>query len=222
MLQTILWDYGGLVAPADLAIRIDVPHDKGVVREVRSYGKLPVAGLNVLDIGGHIGSYAVLAAKMGASFVTAVEPHAENFEIMSRNMRTNARSGRYECIRGAAVASERSEKVVFWSKPAPAMGSIHVTGGERREVDAVSWRRLHAERRYQIVKLDCEGAEYELVLDGGLPDSVTGLILELHLGRKAWRNRDAPAILDLLSTWRCLQRPKIGAVNWVTWGVWTR
>ena len=207
---------------ASFFVRDDVRHDPGVLKEVTSYAVMPVEGRSVLDIGGYIGGYSVLALQLGAEFVTAVEPDPGNYAVLARNLETNAVEGTYECLFGAAVGREFTRSVDIWLKDCPAMNSLYVEGGRRVKVPAFSWSRLFARREYQAVKLDCEGAEYEL-LSCGIPACVECVVMEFHLhAKRAWRERDSREVLGLFENWECLHEPRITATNWVTWGAWRR
>ena len=208
---------------ATFVIRKETPHDRSVISEVAAYAKMDVRGKSVLDIGGHIGAYSVLACQLGASFVTAVEPDPRNYKLLEENLKRNAGRGRYECLYGAAVSNPFMHHVDLYVKRAPAMNSLYVTGGEKVRVRAYGWRKLMAARPYQALKLDCEGGEYDLLLNGGgIPETVKAVIAELHLTKRQWRGRDAQKLIDLFAGWECFIEPVIAEKNWVTFGGWRR
>lgn len=213
--------------PVTFTVRENLPNDPSIIREVAMYAEVDVAGKNVLDIGGHIGAYAVLATTLGAKFVTSVEALHANHALAAMNLKRNAKPGSYECLHGAAITDKRST-VDLYCKKTPSMNSLHVKGGTKRlTVPALNWVDLHRRRDYDVVKLDCEGSEYDLMLTdngGGFPDSVQAAIVELHLGKKVWRRSTAPKLVEYFewAGWRCVRKPEIRDVNWVTLGIWTR
>ena len=220
--ETTSYDYekvGG--GPAVFTVRKAIANDLHVIREVACYSVMDVRGREVLDVGAHIGGFSTLAGQLGAAFVTAVEPDPRNVEVLRPNLARNL-PDRSELIHAAAV-SGAEERVTLYTKPTPSMNSSHVRGGTPIEVPAIRWADLLSRRDYEAIKLDCEGAEYDLLLDGGtLPDSVRAVVMELHLGRKAWRNEKAPEVLALFEDWECVREPEVREVNWVTWGAWRR
>lgn len=204
-------------------VRQGVPNDIKVMSDVTAYAKVPVAGMNVLDVGAHIGCYSVMAAQLGAAHVTAIEPLPDNYRLLCMN--ASMEEPRHTHIWGAAMpgAWGPNHSTILHVKPTPSMCSVHVRGGDQILVPTYYWQALLHGRGIHVIKLDCEGAEYGLLLDGGgLPDTVQSMIVELHLGRKAWRNQQAPKVIDMFRDWDCLIEPRIGSTNWVTLGAWTR
>ena len=203
-------------------VRQGIPNDRKVMQDVAHYAKVPVKGRNVLDIGGHIGCYAVLAAQLGARHVVSVEALPDNFRLLRKNAVMEEVS-RHTHIWGAVVPNAIEDDTLLHVKACPSMCSVHVKGGDQMLVPSIGWRTLLHNHLPQVVKLDCEGAEYDILLKGGhLPASVQSVIVELHLGRKAWRNQQAPKVIDMFRDWYCLIEPRIGPTNWVTLGAWTR
>ena len=199
-----------------------IQNDVAIIREVASYAKMDVVGKAVLDIGAHIGAYTILAGQLGATHVTAVEPHAGNFKLLMANTRLHY-GPEYDCLFGAVGVDPLAKRLKLYVKSCPSMNSAYVKGGEEVSVRAYFWPELMRRQEYGAIKLDCEGAEYDVLLRGGsIPESVTSLLVELHLGKKVWRNEHAPQVIDLLSNWRCIVEPKIGPKNWVTLGIWER
>ena len=200
-------------------VRQGVPNDIKVMSDVTAYAKVPVAGCNVLDIGAHIGCYSVLASHLGARHVVSIEPLPDNYRLLLKN----TTQGHHTHIWGAAVPLMVNDDTILHVKQCPSMCSLHVKGGDQILVPTYGWKWLLRQQETHVVKLDCEGSEYALLLDGGgLPDTVQSVIVELHLGRKVWRNEYAPEVLDMFRDWDCLIEPRIGPTNWVTLGAWTR
>lgn len=121
------------------------------------------AGDRVVDCGANVGAFAVWAAKAGGK-VDAYEPHPETFDWLRRNTAGLAVS----CVRAAVVAAPPAEGTVHL-EVASAVDTQHAVGssgggGASIEVPAVSLVDAIGEG-CDFLKIDCEGAEFELLLD---------------------------------------------------------
>ena len=68
--------------------------------------------------------------------------------------------------------------------------------------------------------MDCEGAEFDL-LSKRLPSFVKQIALEIHLGKKEWREK-AHSIVRTFADWECVVQPKLGGKHWFTLAGWRR
>lgn len=201
----------------------DGTYDLEVIREAtRCYADLTVKGRVVMDVGGNIGVFAHQAAKAGATEVHTYEPDASNFGVLVLNVAEFQTVRTYE----AALVSGDAREIKFYLTAGinkgshtmvPTRGRIEVT------VAALKFQTELARIRPQVIKMDCEGAEYELLLGCELPDSVREIALELHLNRKDWRAQAVVLIAQLeAQKFRAVKHPKVGGKNWHTVGVWKR
>lgn len=141
-----------------------------VVPEValtKPYGKFPARGVMV-DIGAHIGSVALLAAYHNPLLrVFGYEPNPRNFEVLVRNVHANHLEDQVSVFPNA-VAGTREQKRMF------LRGSPHSNFEEREddaaatviEVEAITLADIftkQAIRHCDLLKVDCEGAEFELL-----------------------------------------------------------
>jgi FkbM family methyltransferase len=160
----------------------------------RSYladgGELPRDAI-VVDVGAHIGSFTLLAAWMAPEGrVLAYEPEPSNFEMLERNVGLNGLTH----VRAAAcavggVAGER--ELFFSAKPSSTGGhSLVRPGGRSIRVRCTTLDRIVADEaldRIDFLKLDCEGAEREL-LEGASAETLARVrrgAMEVHGGRDA-------------------------------------
>ena len=75
------------------------------------YGAIDVRGKVVVDVGAHIGGFAILAATRGARRVLAYEPAAENFRLLALNAATHPA---IEAHRAAVWRSDRRDARLAW------------------------------------------------------------------------------------------------------------
>lgn len=122
----------------------------------------------VIDIGANIGAFSIYAAKrVPKGRVIAFEPAADNYELLVRNASLN-RLSNLTPVR-AAVAGRSGRITLFRGE---ASGLHSTTEGhsadctETEVVDAVSLEDIFLRYKIEeckIVKLNCEGAEYEIL-----------------------------------------------------------
>jgi len=122
-------------------------------------------GAVVIDVGANIGMFAVYAAvAAGASRVVAYEPFPESFALLQRN----AEGNRLSAItpRRRAVAGTAGTRALFLAGR-HGTNSLFGDGGEAVQVDCLTLADVlagEAIERCHFLKLDCEGAEYEILL----------------------------------------------------------
>jgi FkbM family methyltransferase len=142
------------------------------------------AGAIVVDVGANVGVFALYAAVVGrAARVYAYEPFPESFELLCANAARN----RLDAIRPSrlAVGGERGQRRLFVGL---GHGRNTLLGAAEQSSVVVECITLadvfERERidRCDLLKLDCEGAEYEILLGapGGLLRRVDRIAMEYH------------------------------------------
>jgi FkbM family methyltransferase len=131
-------------------------------------GFVPGPGERVIDVGANVGLFAVLAASRGA-VVEAYEPHPETFAYLVEN----AASWDVRCHRAAVVGRRpESGRVPLWLHPTHDSSHSLLDPGvvdeaprtDSLEVEAVTLEEAIGDG-CDLLKLDCEGAEFELIAD---------------------------------------------------------
>jgi FkbM family methyltransferase len=179
--------------------------DQAIFNDVvgRNEYRLPerfAAGDIVIDVGAHIGSFAQAVLARGCENVTGIEPDGANFEIAADYLRPHVESGRLRLVRGAAWRSDRnSDELRFdgyqpFPKSFAGMQGILNTGngsviwGSGEPVAKIAFDEIvdratnHGEHRVRLLKLDCEGAEWPILLTSqrlGLIDEICGEFHEI-------------------------------------------
>lgn len=141
----------------------------------------------VVDIGVHIGAFSYLALSRGAGTLHGFEPVPENLACARRNL---APFGARVHLDGRAVwrSDVPASSLHFWpsSDAANAGGGTLIwdTNGPMVNVvpfdaviDAVS---EHGRRRIDWLKIDCEGAEFPILLTSQRLGSIDRIVGEYH------------------------------------------
>lgn len=122
----------------------------------------------VVDVGAHIGTFARWTAGIARTLI-CLEPVSENYRLLTRNL-PEAHFPRVRLFQKAVAGSDRTLRIRLSEAtyghsafcPDSQMGA---TGGYE-DVAAVSVPSIMADEkleRISLLKLDCEGAEYEIV-----------------------------------------------------------
>jgi FkbM family methyltransferase len=211
---------GGLTR---LRFRIDddwlealVPDDEtfGLSRELilqRVYDVFgPPATGTVIDAGAHVGLFSLIAAQH-AECVVALEPDPINRDVLALNRRLN-RSDRI-VIEPAALWSQDGEM--------PFRTSWHSTGGRvgsdgELRVRTRSLDSLIAEHGdVDLLKLDIEGAEFEVLPAARQLRRVARIVAELHVGDDG---EDRPIVRALEASGfhvRLIDAPSLYTRGWI-------
>lgn len=141
----------------------------------------------VIDIGTHIGTFAVYIAKRNPQVkVYAYEPDPSNYELLCENLELNSLHNIFP--KNMAVGN-RKKKVNLFAKKGRKFGtmgsSIVMKGDTTITVPCISLLDILNENkisRCDLLKIDCEGAEYEILLSQGNEcySHIESIILEFH------------------------------------------
>lgn len=132
---------------------------------------LPAAdGGVVVDIGAHIGCFTLLAASAGHR-VLALEPSPENFSILRRNVQRNGGT-EVELVQAAVGERRRTGWLVLPDNGShTGRFSLFPGHGVRTvRVPVLSLGEVLRDARIDrvaLLKLDCQGSEYEILYSAG-------------------------------------------------------
>lgn len=144
-----------------------------------SDARVPWAG-DVVDIGGHIGSFSYLAlTKLQARHVIVVEPDPENFALLQKNLRSFIADGRVTAI-NAGIGPENA-KLALANKPGSNTGNALFAASDTGTVPTVSLQQLlNSLEGPVLLKLDCEGCEYSALVAETDLSRVPEIVGEFH------------------------------------------
>jgi len=137
-------------------------------------------GDTVIDIGAHIGTFAVLARSYGAN-ITAYEPEPDNFKMLKGNLKLN--NIRAKISKKAVSNTDKDDKL--WIDNKNVGGHSFIKGSKKDFIDVkcISLKTiLDSIKKCDLLKLDCEGSEYEILINSDL-SKVSKISMEYH-GKK--------------------------------------
>ncbi|MGH8541466.1 MAG: FkbM family methyltransferase, partial [Stenotrophobium sp.] len=170
-----------------------------------------------------VGYFSLLVlSQLPRARVYAYEPMPQNFRLLRRHVDANPGVS-FKAVMSAVASSNEPLKLQFDSKDEfTTSASIHASESETDviEVRSTTLADIFREEnldRIDLLKLDCEGSEYEILFN--LPDElfnrISNISLEAHQGRVPSENIDSLAVLlqakgfktlkkktALLSAWR--------------------
>lgn len=172
--------------------------DLQVIKEMRTYRALDLRPTDILfDVGGNIGAFSATFARKCAK-VVAYEPDYDNFQLLLTN---TMYISNVVAVR-AALTKHYNSVVKFFLNNTGRNKGLHsqfVSGGrDCVEVPALNFNNELARHQPTVIKMDTEGAEYDLLLDNPLPSHVREIILEIHLQKKEWRGEKANRLIAQL------------------------
>lgn len=140
------------------------PRAVGIITETlidQQYDFLNVRDRVVVDVGAYIGDSAIYFAKRGARKVICFEPHPLLFRYLVENVELNGYDDIIEC-RNYAVSS--SEGVVNLTIPENilAFGRASIN---RSDTYSLKVKAVKLPLEGDVLKMDCEGCEYEVLLN---------------------------------------------------------
>lgn len=146
--------------------------------------------LSVLDIGAHVGSFAVtVAQRYPSATISCYEPSPDSAVYLRANVTANNLAPRVQ-IHEAAVASKPGSVHLYSAEAASCEASTidPGLGPDGRAPTFAVCRAVDLETALgslgavDLVKMDCEGAEYDIVLNSDVScwEHVSCVLLEYH------------------------------------------
>ncbi len=182
--------------------------DLFVVREVmiqESYESilelLPPRPLRMVDVGANIGAFTVwLHHRLGVKDGYCFEPDLDSFRVCQFNLNQNGCAG--VCISKQAIGGTTREAEIYIDSAQPARSSIARKSptAKKQKIQVLAFNDWldKVEGDFDLLKLDCEGSEWE-ILDAG-PKCFSRfriIVVEIHRDLSGKHEiGDFPAILS--------------------------
>lgn len=140
----------------------------------------------VIDIGGHLGFFALYVAILNPKVpIYSFEPHLGNYALLKENLKQNRIKNVFP--KNLAVSNQVGEVELMISKEDLNHSIIHAIEktGERQKVGSITLEKMldrHQLRQVDLLKIDCEGAEFQILEDTSkdIFDRVSHIALEYH------------------------------------------
>lgn len=143
-------------------------------------------GATVIDIGANVGMFALrVALAARPRRVLCYEPFPESFALLCRNAARNSEVPIMPFR--LAVAGSSGSRTLYVDPSAACNGFFGGAGRPAITVDCVTLAELFERQRIDrcdLLKLDCEGAEFEILLNapGPVLSRIGPMVLEYHEG----------------------------------------
>jgi FkbM family methyltransferase len=135
----------------------------------------------VIDVGAHIGSFSVLASSKGG-LVHAYEPSLDNYSLLKKNIKLNKANVRPH---REGVMGKSGERLLC-IRPDYNHGGNNfyaLNRGKKEMVNCVTLDDIFLKNKFKkcgFLKIDCEGAEVEILQNFHELDKVQQVAIEYH------------------------------------------
>jgi FkbM family methyltransferase len=150
----------------------------------KDYDFLPVKDRVVIDIGANIADSSIYFAMSGAKKVIALEPFPKNFEVAQKNIALNGFTDKIELL-NAGCWGQNKDMILDASAEGVRCQMMQSSSGSNIHF----YTLLELVDKYKIdspaiLKLDCEGCEYDIILSNGrtILDKFSHIQIEYHHG----------------------------------------
>ncbi len=135
----------------------------------------------VLDIGAHIGCFALsISDRVGE--VICYEPDTANFLLLQKNIEKNGFKN--ISIHEKAVASQTGELELYVNPTLSVLNSLvrKNTAVFSQKIPAISLAEIIGEKRIDLLKIDCEGGEYDIFYNSPkeILKKIDFIVMEYH------------------------------------------
>lgn len=161
----------------------------------KDYGKIPAPESTIIDIGANIGVYALYASQQKGVRVYAYEPMPDNFTLLKKNIEMNKLNSKVIPFQLAISGAKEERTLYLGTSPMHSFlpdteapfhaGFLDVSKHGKQHsitVECISLKDVfdsHAIQRCDMLKIDCEGGEYDILYN--LPHKYFSKIKRMRL-----------------------------------------
>ena len=159
----------------------------------------------VVDLGAGFGDFSIYAAsRYPSSTVYAYEPSPASFGMLQQNVQLN-RADRVRAFPYAVVGRATGPITLYTGTPSAVQHTMFQAGGrdstQTVQVESVTLEQVfreHTIERCDLLKIDCEGAEYDILLhsDASVITRIGHIVMEYHDRVTAYSHDDLTAFLQ--------------------------
>ena len=160
----------------------------GMIKEQfieEQYKWLDVKGKEVIDIGANVGDSAIYFALNGAKHVYAFEPYPYSYNIANKNIRLNELQDMVTLVNQGCSGEKAVIKIKSAYQNFGGTDLKSFEDGKEIKITTLSEIIKNFNIRYPaVLKIDCEGCEYEILLNAKVSDlkKFKQIQIEYHYG----------------------------------------
>ena len=168
-----------------------------ILKEYKSLYRYIKPRSTVIDVGAHIGFFSVLAARLNKDVkVISFEPFSENYSLLVKNVGANSLKDRVKTF-PLGVGAKREKRKLYIHAVNSGGHSLYKKSNKSISINLVSLQEVFRANNITVcdfLKMDCEGAEYEILMH--TPDHILRKIKCIALEHHA--NEDSKMLESFL------------------------
>lgn len=139
---------------------------------------------DVIDIGGHIGSFSYLmAGHKEAKKIVVIEPDPDNYRVLTTNLQSFIDNGTVDAINAGIGLPDH--KLCLEASPGDNTGGGYYKDNQNGTINTIQLDdiiNMFYDRNYPILlKIDCEGCEYEALESCSQLHKISCILGEFHV-----------------------------------------
>ncbi len=164
---------------------------------------LNIEGKFVIDVGANIGTFSIFAAELGAKEVHAIEPISTTYNKLIENIRFSGHEDKIFVYK-KLVSDKSGDKIKISINDRHGSNSMYNVEDKFEEIETITLSNIlsNIEDDDIFLKLDCEGAEFDILLNATDEEMkrISVVVVEIHTGLHPLYN-DYKVIHEKLKAW---------------------